>query len=252
MIHLKTEKEIEILSQGGKILASILKDLSVKTIVGTNLMDLENVARDLAKKAGAYPSFLGYQPEGANKPYPAALCLSVNDVVVHGVPRNYFLKNGDVIKIDMGVVYEGLYTDSAITLAVGNVSPIARKLIASTKNALEDAIMAVKKGRTLGDIGYAIEKRAKKDGFFVLRGLTGHGVGYEVHEDPSVLNYGKKGTGVELKEGMVLALEPMFSVSSQDIIQNRDESYSSADGSLTAQFEHTVAITKKGTIVLTR
>lgn len=152
----------------------------------------------------------------------------------------------------MGVVYEGMYTDAAVTVGIGKISPLAKRLMNSTKKSLDEALKAVKKGRHLGDIGYAIERRAKKDGFEVIRGLTGHGVGYEVHEDPVILNYGKKGTGAELKEGMVLAIEPMLSVSSPDIIQNRDESYSSADGSLTAQFEHTIAITKKEVVILTK
>ena len=252
MIHLKSESEIEILEQSGKILSDILKILEKKADVGVNLLELEQMARKLSKDAGARPSFLGYQPEGAERPYPAALCLSVNDVVVHGIPRDYILRSGDILKIDTGIVYEGLMTDSAVTVGIGKTSPEARRLMASTKKALEAALAVVKAGRHIGDIGYVVEKQAKKDGFRVIRGLTGHGVGYEVHEDPVILNYGKKGTGPEIREGMVIAIEPMFSVSSPDIIQNRDESYSSADGSLTAQFEHTVAITKSGPVVLTR
>ena len=214
-------------------------------------MELENLARKMTKDAGARPSFMGYQPEGADHPYPAALCLSLNDVVVHGIPREYILRSGDILKIDMGVNFEGMLTDSAITVGIGKTSPLARKLMASTRKALEAAIKVAKKGRFVGDIGHAVEKQARKDGFYVLKGLTGHGVGYEVHEDPVVLNYGKNGSGPEIKQGMVLAIEPMFSLTSEQIIQNRDESYSSSDGSLTAQFEHTIAITKKGTIVLT-
>lgn len=252
MILLKTDKEIEVLKESGKILSSVLRTLEKKAGIGVNLMELENLARKMLKEAGAKPAFLGYQPEGAGRPYPAALCLSLNEVVVHGIPREYILRPGDVLKIDMGVVYEGMYTDSAVTVGMGKISPLAKRLMASTRKALDKALKAAKKGKHLGDIGYAIERRAKKDGFEVIRGLTGHGVGYEVHEDPVILNYGKKGTGVELKEGMVLAIEPMLSVSSPDVIQNRDESYSSADGSLTAQFEHTIAITKKGTIILTK
>jgi methionyl aminopeptidase len=252
MIYLKSESEIEILGQSGKILSNILKVLERKADVGVNLLELEQMARKLSKDAGARPSFLGYQPEGADKPYPAAICVSVNDVVVHGVPRDYILSSGDILKIDMGIVYEGLLTDSAVTVGIGKTSPEARRLMASTKKALEEAILAVKRGRYIGDIGFAVEKRAKKDGFKILKGLTGHGVGYEVHEDPVIFNYGKKGTGPEIKEGMVLAIEPMFSISTEQIIQNKDESYSSADGSLTAQFEHTIAVTRNGVIVLTK
>jgi methionyl aminopeptidase len=252
MILLKTEKEIEVLKESGKILSLVLKTLEKKTGMGISLMELENLARKMLKEAGAKPAFLGYQPEGADKPYPAALCLSLNDVVVHGIPREYILRPGDLLKIDMGVVYEGMYTDAAVTVGIGRISPLAKRLMHSTKKALDEALKVARKGKHLGDIGYAIERRAKKDGFKVIKGLTGHGVGYEVHEDPVILNYGKKGSGVELKEGMTLAIEPMLSVSSSDIIQNRDESYSSADRSLTAQFEHTVAITKKGTVILTK
>jgi methionyl aminopeptidase len=252
MILLKTDKEIEILAESGRILSSVLKTLSKKAKIGASLMELEQAARKMLKEAGAKPAFLGYQPDGAEKPYPAALCLSLNDVVVHGIPRDYILRSGDVLKIDIGVIYEGMVTDSAVTIGMGKISSLAKKLMVSTKKALDAAIIAAKKGKYLGDIGYAIERQAKKDGFKVLKGLTGHGVGYEVHEDPVILNYGRKGTGPELKEGMVLAIEPMLSVSSEEIIQNRDESYSSADRSLTAQFEHTIAITKKGTVILTK
>lgn len=252
MILLKTDKEIEVLADSGKILSFVLNALSKKAGVGVNLLELEQMARKMLKEAGARPAFLGYQPEGADRPYPAALCLSLNSVVVHGIPRDHILRSGDLLKIDMGVVYEGMYTDSAVTVGIGKISSIAKKLVISTRRALEVALSVAKKGKYLGDIGYIIEKQARKDGFRVLKGLTGHGVGYEVHEDPVILNYGKKGTGPELKEGMVLAIEPMLSVSSEQVIQNRDESYSSADGSLTAQFEHTVAITKKGTVILTK
>jgi methionyl aminopeptidase len=251
MITLKTEEEIEILKRSGEILSKILKSLKERAIVGTNILELEEIARKMAKEANAVPSFLGYQPEGASRPYPAAICASVNEVVVHGVPKDYVLRSGDVLKIDMGIVYEGMYTDSAITVGIGKISPQAKKLIDSTKKALKEAISVVKKGNRIGDIGYVIERRAAKDGFKVLKALTGHGVGYQVHEDPVVFNYGEKGTGPKIEEGMVLAIEPMFSISCEDVIQNSDESYSSADGSLTSQFEHTVAVTRKGVIVLT-
>lgn len=252
MILLKTNKEIEILKQSGKILSSILNALAHKSGIGVSLLELENIARKMAKDAGARPSFLGYQPDGADHPYPAAICVSLNEVVVHGIPHSRILRSGDILKIDMGVRYQGMCTDSAITVGIGKISPVAKRLMASTRKALEEAIEVVKPGKHVGDIGYAIERRAKKDGFCVLKGLTGHGVGYEVHEDPVVFNYGKRGTGPELKPGMVLAIEPMFSVSSEQIVQNRDESYSSADGNLTAQFEHTVAITDKGSVVVTQ
>lgn len=252
MTLLKTSREIELIGASGKILSAILNDLKKMAKSGVNLMDLEERSRELAKQYGAKPAFLGYKPEGADRPYPASLCLSLNDVVVHGVPRNHILKDGDLLKIDMGVIHNGFISDSAITVAIGKINPKAKKLMTSVQKALEAAIKIAKPGRTVGDIGWVIERQAKKDGFFVLKGLTGHGVGYEVHEDPVILNYGKKGFGEKLVPGMVLAIEPMFSLSSENIIQNKDESYSSADKSLTAHFEHTIAIIEKGNIILTK
>ncbi len=252
MISIKTDAEIAVMSEGGAILARILDACAALVKPGVTLLELDAHARALCKQYGATPAFLGYRPDGASHPYPAAVCASLNDVVVHGVPYNRALRSGDVLKIDMGVIYRGLYTDSATTVAIGSVAPVARRLMASTRAALEAGIAAAKIGGHIGDIGYAIERQARKDKFFVLRGLTGHGVGYELHEDPVVFNYGKRHAGTVLKKGMVLAIEPMFSVSSPDIVQNDDESYSSADGSMTAHFEHTIALTDRGVEVLTR
>ena len=249
---LKTESEISILEESGAILALMLKKLEQRAQEGVNLLDLDAFARAYAKEFKAQPAFLGYQPEGARHPYPAALCTSINETVVHGIPIDYNLKRGDILKIDSGVIYEGMYTDAAITVAIGPISPTSRKLIAATKQALADGIAMAQQGNTIGDIGWAIEQRAKKSSFHVLRGLTGHGVGYELHEDPVIFNFGKRKTGMTLVPGMVIAIEPMLSVSSDDIVQNRDESYASADGSMTAHFEHTIAITKRGTKILTQ
>ena len=251
MKTIKSEAEIRVLARGGEILARILHTLASHASIGKNILDLEQEARLLCKKYNVESAFLGYQPEGASHPYPAAACFSVNDVVVHGTPTDRALRSGDILKIDMGVLCEGLYTDAALTVAIGSISPVAKKLIQSTKEALSAGIKAVKVGGHIGDIGYAVERQAKKDGFFVLRGLTGHGVGHELHEDPVIFNYGKRHSGMPIKEGMVLAIEPMFSVSSLDVVQNNDESYSSADKSLTAHFEHTIAVTSKGVVVLT-
>jgi methionyl aminopeptidase len=251
MISIKTPQEIARLKKSGRILAQLLKDITSQSKVGANLLDLENYARAFAKKNGAHPAFLGYKPQGARHPYPAALCTSLNQTVVHGTPRDYILKSGDILKIDAGIVYEGMYTDSAVTIGVGKISSRAKNLLQSTKKALSEAIALMRPGKTLGDIGWAIEHRAHSDGLKVLHALTGHGVGYELHEDPFVYNYGSKGEGAVLKEGMVLAVEPMFSISSNDVIQQADESYASANESLTAHFEHTIVITKKGHEVIT-
>lgn len=251
MIFLKNEKEIMLLKESGRILRFILNSLEKKAKKGTNLLELEELAQKLCKEYKVVPIFLGYQPEGAKKPFPAAICTSLNDVVVHGVPRDYFLKDGDVLKIDMGIAYQGMITDAALTVLIGKISPLAKKLVEATKKSLEAAIKVAKKGRSLGDIGWAIENQAKKYGFSVLKSLTGHGVGFQLHEDPVIFNYGKKGEGEKLREGMVLAIEPMLSVSCQEVVQKEDESYATLDESLAAHFEHTIAITSKGTIVLT-
>jgi methionyl aminopeptidase len=252
MILLKTNKEIDVLKESGKILSKILNELKNLSKEGANLLYLNDYAKNAAKKAGAVPSFFGYSPDGASSPYPASICASLNDVVVHGVPFDYNLKSGDVFSVDMGINYKGFYTDAAFTVGIGKISSTASKLIKSTRKSLEEAVKEAKNGKFLGDIGYAIERRAKIDGFKVIKSLTGHGVGYEVHEDPIIFNFGEKNTGIKLKPGMVLAIEPMFGVSSGDIVQNRDESYSTRDGGLSAHFEHTIAITEKGAIVLTK
>lgn len=248
---LKSASDIDTLKESGKIAHIILAELKEMAKEGVDIRLLDAHARKRAKEYGAYPTFLGYQPEGAEHPYPAAICASLNDVVVHGVPREYYLKDGDILKIDMGITYRGLIADTATTVVIGKVSSKIKKLLSATKKALDEGIRIAKVGKHLGDIGYAIERQATKHGFKVLRSLTGHGVGYELHEDPMIFNFGKKGIGPELKEGMVLALEPMFSLSSEDVVQNEDESYSSADGSPTAHFEHTIAITKKGPLIIT-
>lgn len=252
MVLIKSDKDIELLKESGRILALILRELKDRAREGVTLAALDKHARIRAKEMKAYPTFLGYQPEGATKPYPAAICASLNDVVVHGVPNEYALKSGDLLSVDMGITYEGMITDAAFTVPIGKVGPKAKQLMAATRRALEEAIKIAKPGRTLGDIGWVVERQAGRDGFKVLRGLTGHGVGYELHEDPVIFNFGEKGSGMKLKEGMVLAIEPMLSLSTNDIVQNDDESYSSVDGSLTAHFEHTIVITSKGNEVLTR
>lgn len=252
MISIKTKEEQEKIVASGKILGKLLKELSLRAKAGVNLLDLDAYARDYAKKNNAVPAFLNYKPEGAHRPYPAAICTSLNEVVVHGVPRNYTLKSGDVLKLDAGIIYDGMYSDSAVTVPIGRISPKVRSLIKATYSALDDAIAVARAGNTIGDIGWAIERRARHANVKVLRALTGHGVGYELHEDPPVYNYGKRGTGMQLREGMVLAIEPMFSLGSEDIIQKRDESYASADGSMTAHAEHTIIITKSKPIIATK
>ena len=251
MTSIKTPQEIVQLKESGRILAGLLKKLVARAKVGVSLLDLDAFAYTYIREQGGQPAFLHYKPEGATHPYPASICTSLNDTIVHGTPHNYKLSLGDVLKIDAGVIYEGMYTDAATTVAIGKISPKTKKLLQSTKKALDEALAIIRPGKTLGDIGWVIEQRARVDGMKVIKALTGHGVGYELHEDPVICNYGNKGQGLVLKEGMVLAIEPMFSVSSEDIFQQRDESYATADGSMAAHYEHTVVVTKRGHTIIT-
>ncbi len=248
---IKQPADIEKIRKAGKILAGVAKTILANAREGVRLSELDAMAKNLIKKAGGTPAFLGYRPYGADRPYPASICTSLNDVVVHGVPTRYVLKSGDLLKLDFGVIYEGWYADAAWTIGIGAISDEAQKLIKVTEQALFDGIKQMKSGCHLGDIGWAISKTVHKYGFNVVDGLTGHGVGRELHEDPSVFNEGKKGSGIALRPGMVLAIEPMVSAGSPRIVQLDDESYATEDKSLSAHFEHTVVITDKGPEILT-
>lgn len=248
---IKTDAEIELMAEAGRRLAYVLKELRKAVRPGIATNDLEKKARQLLKEVDAKSAFLNYRPYGALKPYPAALCVSVNDAVVHGLPSDYVIKGGDLVSIDMGLIHEGFYSDSAITVGAGPVSKDAARLIRATDEALSAGIKQAKPGNTLGDIGFAVSARVEKEGFAVVETLTGHGIGRELHEDPYVFNVGKKGEGEKLKPGMVIAIEPMVSMGSGRVKQLKDDSFATRDGSLAAHFEHTVAITKNGPRVLT-
>lgn len=254
MALLKTPEEIEALAEGGKILAGILARVAVAVKPGISTMDLENLTRGEIKKVGAEPAFAGYRiaPDGPS--YPAALCTSIDNEVVHCIPESSrVLREGQIIGLDLGIRYRNLYTDMAITVPVGRVSAEAQKLIDTTREALAAGIAQIKPGHTIGDIGHAIEAVAKRDGFGVIRDLIGHGVGHAVHESPNVPNYGKRGTLDKLVAGMVLAIEPMFTTGTHHV-RFLDDGWSvvTADGSLAAHFEHTVAVTARGSRVLTQ
>ncbi len=251
-IRLKKEKDLQVLRQSGLILASVLEILKDAAKPGVKLSHLDKLARKLIEESGGKPAFLGYRPEGAAKAYPASICTSVNEQVVHGLPSNYTLKSGDVLKLDAGVVYKGYFTDAAVTVGVGDISHEAKKLIETTKTALERAIEACLPGLHLGDIGHAVESVVKKSGFKVIQNLTGHGVGFSLHEDPDIYNFGEKREGIVLEPGMVLAIEPMVAVKSERARQQSDDSYVTEKGDLSAHFEHTVAITENRPEVLTR
>lgn len=239
------------MAEGGRRLGEVLLRLKAETKEGATTKSLDRLAYQLIHKAGAKPAFLHYRPAGASRAYPYTLCTSPNSVVVHGQPSGYVLKAGDILKLDLGLVYKGFNLDAAITVAVGKIGKDVERLIKTTREALAVAIMEAKIGKTLGDIGFVIERTAKKNKCAVADGLTGHGIGRALHEEPTVFNFGKKGEGVGLRAGMVLAIEPMFTLGKAAIRSLPDESYGTVDGSLAAHFEHTVAITEDGPRVLT-
>lgn len=247
----KTEADIALMREGGHILARVTEALRAAAKEGVTLKALDELAYALMTKAGGQPAFLGYRPTGAKHSYPASICASVNAVVVHGLPTTYRLRAGDIVAIDLGLLYKGFYTDTAITVGIGSISAAAKKLIDVTREALALGIAECHMGKTLGDIGHAINQHATQNGFKVLKGLTGHSIGKKLHEDPLVYNEGRPGAGSPLVSGMVLAIEPMISAGSPHLKQLPDESYATIDNALSAHFEHTVAITEHGPEILT-
>ncbi len=253
MIQLKTPQEIEILAEGGKILSKILSELVKAVKPGVFTDDLEKMARDLIAKAGGKPAFLGYKPQGG-KAYPSALCVSVNEAIVH-TPATFHREifSGDAVGLDLGLWYKGLCTDAATTVAVSPVDKKIKELVAVTKKSLEAAIKECKIGASLSAIGKKIQNIVEGKNFNVIRDLVGHGVGHEVHEDPMVPNYYDRAFDkIILKEGMVIAIEPMTAMGSAKIELAEDGfTYRTADESVSAHFEATIAITKKGPRILT-
>lgn len=254
MIKLKTKEEIEILREGGKILTEILQNVAHLAKPGISTGRLNEIAEELIKKFGARPSFKNFRPEKGAPPYPAALCTSLNDEVVHCVPsQERILKDGDILGLDIGIWHKNLCTDSALTVAIGEISKEAKKLISVTEESLYKGIKEAVLGNTIGDIGFAISQHVQREGFSVIRDLVGHGVGHGVHEDPPIPNFGQKGKGDKLKAGMVLAIEPMTALGDYRIKSCDDHfGYRTYDGSLSAHFEHTIAVTANGTEILTK
>ena len=263
-VIIKNKEEIKLLREGGKRLARILKQVAEKVRPGISTQELNDYAYQLVKKGGDEPAFLNYKSRPKDKPYPATLCTSINNEVVHCLPRkDRILKEGDIISLDLGLKHKGLFTDHAVTVPVGKISKISQNLIDITKEALLVGIESAKGGKTVGDIGYAIEKfignpekkrvsnGARKYG--MVRVLAGHGVGKKVHEDPYIPNFGKKGKGQKLIPGMVIALEPMINTGGDNVINGSDGfGIKTADGSNSAHFEHTILITKGDAEVLTK
>jgi len=255
-IRYKTEEEIEKMKVGGKIHARILQEVAKKVKPGVKTDELNTYAERLIDEAGCTASFLGYQPADAKRPYPASLCVSINEEIVHGIPNEgggKILFEGDIVTLDLGLTYEGLITDAAITVPVGRIDKKAEELLSATKEALNRGITAMRLGGHIGDIGDAILQIAMKHNLGIVEGLSGHGVGYSVHEEPFVPNRAKRGEGPELRLGLVIAIEPMFTLGSRDIKKLSDGyTFITRDKSLSAHFEHTVAVTKKGIEVLTK
>jgi methionyl aminopeptidase len=254
MIIIKTSDEIARLREGGPILARILREVASFAAPGVTTKMLDEKAYALIKASGSTPAFLHYQPEGADRPFPASLCVSINAEVVHGIPGNRSLKAGDIVSLDLGLNYKGVFLDHAVTVGVGAITAKDKELLAVTKEALEEGINAiVMPGGTTGDIGYVIEQYAKPHKLGIVRTLSGHGVGRAIHEDPYIPNYGKKGRGDRLKPGMVIAIEPMFTRGSEEVIEMKDGyTLKTIDNSRAAHFEHTVLITDTGAEILTK
>ncbi len=253
MAKLKTSDEIEALRESGKRLGRILQAVKAEIKPGVTTLHLDEVAERLIREGGDIPPFLSYTPHGAREPFPASLCVSINDEIVHGIPSDRIIKEGDLVSIDLGVSHKGMITDAALTVAVGDVSEQLQTLIAETERALYAGIKAARAGGHIGDIGSAIERMGNAKGYGIVRELGGHGVGHKVHEDPYVPNYGKKGNGPILKAGMVIAIEPMFMLGSEDIRMMPDGyTIVTEDGSISAHFEHTIVITEKGSEIVTQ
>lgn len=246
MIILKSTEEIEKMRRSGQITAQLSQKLAEKVKPGVTTKELDRVASTLIKMHRARSAFLGFRG------FPASICTSVNDQIVHGIPGSYRLREGDIISIDFGVIYQGYYSDMAITLPVGNISKNAQRLIKVTKSALAYGISQMVPGNRLYDISSAIQECAESNGFSVVRDLVGHGIGQKMHEEPQIPNFGKRSTGPYLKAGMVFALEPMVNMGGYEI-ETLDDNWTvvTADGSLSCHFEHTVAITDNGPEILT-
>ncbi len=247
MVILKSSDEIALIRQAGRVVALALAAVRDAVRSGVSLVELDRLGERVIRDHGAVPSFLGYKPHFADSPFPATLCLSVNDAIVHGIPDGYRLREGDVLSVDCGAVVGGYHADAAITVGVGAVDPVAERLMAVTERALAVGIEQARPGNRLGDISHAIGQVAKADGFGIVPDFGGHGVGQHLHEDPQVLNDGQAGRGLRLREGLVLALEPMFTAGSGDYVLRPDGwTLATADRSLAAHFEHTIALTADG------
>lgn len=246
-------KEIELLRKSGRILAETLNLVATKVAPGVSAYELDELAEKHIRKAGGVPSFKNYRSRKNDPAFPASLCVSVNDEVVHGIPtKDKILQEGDIVGLDLGVDYQGYFTDAAITVPVGEVSATSQKLIATAREALTKAVSVCREGARVGDLGHAMEQTVKSAGFQVVRELVGHGVGKSVHEDPEIPCFGRPGSGPELKKGHILAIEPMVNEKEWGVAFADDLwTVLTADGGRSAHFEHTVLVTDTGCEILT-
>lgn len=233
------------------IVAEVLQELKARVAPDVTTLELDAIAEELTLKKKAVPAFKGYSVGG--RVYPRCLCASINEEIVHGIPSNRPLREGDIIGLDYGVIYDGFYGDSAITVGIGKVSEEAQRLMDVTEQSLYRGIQELQEGKRLGDLGSAVQRFAESAGFSVVRAFVGHGIGKKLHEEPPVPNYGEPDRGLRLKEGMVLAIEPMVNAGSYEV-EIKEDGWTAVtkDGSLAAHFEHSVAITKNGPYILSQ
>jgi methionyl aminopeptidase len=251
VISLKSPREIDIMRRANVIVAEVLQELKRRVAPGVTTLDLDAIAEEMTLKRNAIPAFKGYSVAG--RVYPCSLCASINEEIVHGIPSRRALREGDIIGLDYGVIYEGFYGDSALTVGVGKVSEEAQRLMDVTERSLYLGIEQLHEGKRLGDLGAAVQKVAESAGFSVVRAFVGHGIGKRLHEEPPVPNYGDPERGLRLKEGMVLAIEPMVNIGGYEV-EIKEDGWTAVtkDGSLAAHFEHSVAITKDGPYILSQ
>lgn len=246
MITFKSKDDFRKMSKAGKVVRNIHEAIYDKAKVGISLKELDLVAKKVIEVSGCKSNFFGYRG------YPAYICASPNDIIVHGIPSDYRLNDGDILSVDAGAIFEGLHADAAVTYGIGKISDEATELLEATKLALNEAIKLVEDGQSLGTIGHKIKSIGDEHAYGVVKEYIGHGIGFEMHEDPQVPNYGEKGIGLKLKEGMAICIEPMFNVGSAETFLEKDNwTVKSKDGSLSAHFEHTIGVTSNGIEVFT-
>src|SRR5262245_42613138 len=250
-LELKSKEDVARMRRAGGIVAEVLQRLQEEVRPGVTTLELDRIAEELTRKRGAVPAFKGYRV--ADRVFPASLCVSINEEVVHGIPSARTLHEGDIVGLDFGVVVDGYYGDAAVTVPVGAITEQAQHLVDATRESLWQGIGTIRAGRRLGDLSHAIQSYAEGAGLSVVREFVGHGIGRRLHEEPQVPNFGEPGRGRLLREGMVLAIEPMLNLGEPGVLV-KDDGWTAVtrDGSLSAHFEHSVAITAEGPMVLTQ